>query len=142
NDVKYEEGELKAIGYRKGVQVMQEKMETTGEPYAFKIETDKTALQSDNRDVVHLTISVVDKNGLPVPNANTTFNLKLSGDAKLLGIDNGDPLFVGDFKQTDNRVLFNGLALAILQSTRKQGVVDVEVSGENIRTATVKLQVE
>lgn len=142
NDVKYEKGELQAIGYREGVQVVQKKVETTGEPYTFKIETDKSILQSDNQDVVHLTISVVDKNGLPVPNANTTFNLKLSGNAKLLGIDNGDPLFVGDFKQTGNRTLFNGLALAILQSTRKKGVVEVEVSGGNIRTASVKIMVE
>lgn len=139
NDVKYEKGTLLAVGYRNGNKIMEEKVETTGEPYAFKIDVDKSKLLSDNRDVVHLTISVVDKKGLPVPNANTQFNLKVNGDVKLLGIDNGDPLFIGNFKQTFKRNLFNGLALAILQSTGNKGEIMIEVDGENILPSIVEV---
>lgn len=141
NDVKYERGTLKAVGYRKGIKIMEEKIQTTSEAYAFKINVDKDYLRCDNRDIAHLTISVVDKNELSVPTANTEFNIKITGDVKLLGIDNGDPLFVGDFKQSTKRNLFNGLALAILQSTRNKGKIKIEVSGENMLRDIIEIDV-
>jgi len=141
-DVRYESGELKAIGYRNKMKVMEKVVRTTDEPYAFKIEADKVSLKNDNRDVAHLTISVVDKDGLSVPDANVEFNLKYTGDIKLLGIDNGDPLYVGNFKQTTERKLFNGLALAILQSSKRRGIVEIEISGENIKAAKLKMLIE
>lgn len=132
NDVRYEPGILKAIGYRKGKKVIEKEVVTTGKPYAFSIESDVKTIRANNQDVVHFIISVKDDQGYPVPDANTAFNVEVSG-GRLLGIDNGDPKYVGSFMGTKHRTLFNGLALVIVQSTSKKENIKINISSESIK---------
>lgn len=112
---------LKAVGYRKEKKVIEKEVLTTGKPSAFSIEADVETTRANNRGVVHFTISVKDGQGRIVPDANTAFNVEVSG-GRLLGIDNGDPKYVGSFMETRQRTLFNGLALVIVQATAKRKI--------------------
>lgn len=131
-DVRYQSGELKAIGYKNGKKVMETRKVTTGESIRFKIEPDRNTLVANGSDVVHLRISALDEKGMEVPTSDERFKITISGPAKLLALDNGDPLFRGAF-QSSEIDLFNGLALAIIQSGKEKGTITVTIEGDNIK---------
>jgi beta-galactosidase len=107
---------------------------TTGEGYSLKAEADKNNMSTNGTDVVHLKISVVDKNNIEVPTSNEKFKITIKGPAKLLSVDNGDPAFKGNFQSTEGS-LFNGLALAVIQSQKEKGTISILIEGTNINKA-------
>ncbi len=60
-----------------------------------------------------------------MPTANNLIAFNISGAGKLIGVGNGDPICHQSDKEP-TRYLFNGLAQAILQSTRQAGEIHVE----------------
>jgi beta-galactosidase len=141
-NVSYQPGEIKAIGYKNGKQIMDTRLVTTEESIRFKIEADRSSMAANGTDVVHLRISAVDRNNIEVPTADEKFRITIEGPAKLLALDNGDPLFNGNF-QSSEISLFNGLALAIIQSGKEKGKVKVIIEGENIKkTETITVLTE
>lgn len=133
-NVKYQPGELKAIGFKAGKKVAEEIINTTAEPVRFKIITDKKSVKANGRDVLHLVVSALDKNNRAVPVANDKFTITVKGPAKLLSLDNGDPLFKGSFQSSSNK-LFNGLALGIIQSTKTKGSIIITVDNGLIKSS-------
>jgi beta-galactosidase len=64
--------------------------------------------------------------------------LSVQGPARLIGVDNGNPVSHESFKS--NRVkAFNGLCLGIVQSTRSAGAIRIVVSGDGLRPAEIDL---
>lgn len=135
-NVKYQPGELKAIGYKNGRQVIETLKVTTGEGYSFKASADKNKMAANGTDVVHLKIFVTDKNNLEVPTPNEKFKITIKGTAKLLALDNGDPAFKGNFQSTEGS-LFNGLALAVVQSTKEKGTITIIIEGTGINKSEI-----
>ncbi len=138
-EVKYRPGELRAIGYRGGRKVMETTVETTSEPVAVKIAADRRTISADGYDVVHFTVSTVDEKGRHVPTAQNALDYTLEG-GKLLGIDNGDPQYVGSFTRTRDRRLFNGLALVIVQADDKSGKIELKVRGQGLKPASESVE--
>ncbi|WP_294081982.1 DUF4982 domain-containing protein [Proteiniphilum sp. UBA5384] len=139
-DITYEPGVLKAVGYRNGKKIAEKEVVTAGEPAAFSIESDVETIRANNRDVAHFTVRVKDEEGRTVPNANTAFNVEVSG-GRLLGIDNGDPKYVGSFMETRQRTLFNGLALVIVQATGEKEDIKINITSDNIKGDELKVNV-
>ncbi len=135
-NVKYQPGELKAIGYKNGRQVIETLKVTTGEGYSFKASADKNKMAANGTDVVHLKIFITDKNNLEVPTSNEKFKITIKGTAKLLALDNGDPAFKGNFQSTEGS-LFNGLALAVVQSTKEKGTITIIIEGTGINKSEI-----
>ena len=123
--VKYEPGVLEARGTKDGKVVMVEKWETTGDPVAIRLKTDRTEINADGEDVAVLTVEVLDKEGRAIPTAHNLISFKVTGDGALIGVGNGDPNCQESDKEP-KRSLFNGLAQVIVQSTRAAGTITVE----------------
>ena len=104
------------------------------------LEADKPRLESDGADVVHITVSTLDSNGRFVPDAQNALDYHVEG-GKLLGIDNGDPQYVGNYKHTEGRTLFNGLSLIIIQSDPDDPFIEVTVTGDNLKTGKIKIKI-
>ncbi|MGE4587681.1 MAG: glycoside hydrolase family 2 TIM barrel-domain containing protein, partial [Mangrovibacterium sp.] len=137
-DVPYEPGELKAVGKINGDIVCTETVKTAGEPAALRLTSDKETLRANGQDVVHLTVEIVDSNGVVVPDANNEIHFTVNGEARLIGVENGNSLDHSPPKATVKKA-FNGLILGIVQATRKAGAVSVEVSSPGIKGAAVKM---
>ena len=137
-DVPYEPGTLKAVGKINGEIVCTETVSTAGEPAALRITADKDALRANGRDVVHLTVEIVDSNGVVVPDANNEIHFTVNGEARLIGVENGNSLDHTPPKATVKKA-FNGLILGIVQATQKSGKISVEVSSRGIEGAAVKM---
>jgi len=138
-DVPYEPGELKAVGYnRDGVVVSMANVRTAGAPAALELAVDRSALTADARDVAHITVRALDAHGVLAPLADNQITFELSGPAKLIGVDNGDPASHESY-QSNTRALFHGMALALVQSIPTAGSVHVTARAKGLREASVEI---
>jgi beta-galactosidase len=133
--VNYEPGTLQAIGYRNGRKLMTE-VETSDKPNTVVVTPYKTTMLADGKDVAVLNISVIDKNGVEVPDANNLIHFSLQGDAKIIGVGNGDPSSHEQDKFDDTvaqRHLFNGKCQVIVQSGNTKSLIHFEAKGDSIQ---------
>ena len=137
-DIPYEPGVLKAIGKRAGKVVCQQEILTSKEPFKIALIPDRYTILANGRDVVHLTIQILDKDGIFVPTSDDLINFKVNGEGEIIGVGNGNPFSHEDFK-ANNRKAFNGLCLVIVQSTLVPGEIQVEASSPSLQSASISL---
>lgn len=127
--VKYQPGAIEARGSKDGKVVLTEKRETTGPTVAIRLTADRTEIDADGEDLVFLKVEALDKEGRAVPTADNLLSFKVSGEGALIGVGNGDPNCQESDKEP-KRSLFNGLAQAIVQSTKRPGEIHIEAVKE------------
>jgi beta-galactosidase len=137
-DVPYEPGTLKAVGSKGGKTAVEVEVSTTGDPAAIQLSVDRDAIRADRRDVAHVTVKVVDAQGRVHPEADNEIAFDLQGEARLIGLDNGDMSNQEDFKGKRRKV-FHGLGLAMLQSTANAGQIRLAASSPGLQSATVTI---
>ena len=135
-DVPYEAGTLKAVGIKDGRIVSTVEVSTTGEPAEIGLSADEQVIAADRRDVAHLTVQILDDRGRVVPLADNEVTFEIEGEGTLIGVDNGNPYSHEDYR-SNRRKAFNGLCLAIVQSTGKPGQVRVTATSASLKAATV-----
>ena len=136
-DVPYEPGTLKVVG-KKGGQIITEEVRTTSEPYAIRLSTDRKNFKANAQDIVNIRVEVVDEKGLVVPTANNVIEFKVEGEGVLIGTDNGNPQDKTQMK-SKQRAAYNGLALAIVQSTEKGGNINLTAVSEGLKDAVLQV---
>ena len=140
-DVPFEPGVLRVIGRQNGQIVAQEEIRTAGTPATIALKLDKTTLESATRGVAQIEVRVLDANGILVPNASNTITFDVQGPAKIIGVDNGDPISHDSYK-ANHRPVFNGMALITLQAAKTPGRVTLTAKAESLQAATVELEVQ
>ena len=136
----YKKGVLKALAYDEDGKVIAKDIKSSFEdPIRIKLEANKTILKANGKDLAFISISTEDENGNFVANAKNRMQVKVSGPARLIGLDNGDST---DFEQykTNSRRLFSGRLLAIIAPTYETGEIKVEVESKNLEKAELKLE--
>ena len=140
--VRYEAGAIEARGWKDGKLVLTERRETTGPIAALRLTADRTAIRSDGEDVVVLTVDALDSAGRALPTADNMISFKVTGEGALIGVGNGDPNCHESDKEP-RRSLYNGLAQAIVQSTRTPGTITIEAStvvrGSTVAPAKIEI---
>ncbi len=140
-DVKYEPGVLKALGYKKG-KMLESKIETTDAPAEVVITPYKTTTLANGGDVTIINVHVIDRAGREVPDAENLIKFSLQGDAKIIGVGNGDPSSHEPDKCLDGaweRHLFNGKCQVIVQAGRTPGIVKFEAKSTGLWTASTDI---
>lgn len=135
--VKYEKGEVKAIGRNAGKIVAEHVVKTADSPYRIIVEADKDTLKADGFDLSYLKVKVVDKNNLVVPTATNKITFKVSGAGINAGVGNGD-IRSSELWQADSRSVYNGECQLIIRSGRSKGKIVVEATSPGLKG--VKLQ--
>jgi beta-galactosidase len=137
-DIPYTPGTVKAIGKKLGQVIKSAEISTTGQAAAIRLSVDAKTIKANRLDVVHVAAEVIDSEGRIVPIAENDINFELQGEAKIIGVDNGNPISHESFK-ANNRKAFNGRCLVILQSTDKPGKVTLRASSGTLQGSTVEL---
>ena len=138
--VPYEEGELTAVAYDKeGRSIATARRRSFGNSKRLVIKPEKETLIADGKDLLFLEIGAQDEQGRPVENACDRVQVRVTGGARLVGLDNGDSTDEDSYKGVSKR-MFNGKLLAILQSNpvqegREPEPVIVEVSAMGLTGA-------
>jgi beta-galactosidase len=140
--VAYEAGKLEAIAYKKGRKLIA-KVETSGDAYEVVVTPYKTTMLADGKDVAIINISVVDRQGREVPDANNLIRFAYKGDANIIGVGNGDPSSHEPDKYFNDtawqRNLFNGKCQVIVQAGSKIDVIKFEAKSEGLRTGSTDI---
>lgn len=128
-NVVYEKGDLTAKGFRNGEIIMEKIIQTAGDPYKI----DVRAYNEAAGDTMIFNISILDKNGRLVPDADNKLSFEITGGI-LLGTGNGNP---GDHdsEKTNERRAFNGLCQVLARADRESGAVRITVKSDGLNNA-------
>jgi len=137
--VPYHPGVLLAKGYRDGKVILMDKVATTGQPAALRLEPYVTSFKADGEDQVPVAVSVVDAQGRVVPTASNLVLFSVSGPAVIDGVGNGDPSCHEPDKAT-KRSAFNGYCMAVLRAGEKTGAVTLTARSKGLKPATILLK--
>ena len=139
--VNYEPGVLEAVAYKKGKKLTT-KVETTGPATEVVITPYKTTVLADGKDATVINVSVVDREGHEVPDADNSIKFFISGDAKIIGVGNGDPSSHEPDKCADGawqRSLFNGKCQVIIQAGTKPDLIKFEAKAAGLWTGSTDI---
>ncbi|WP_445453909.1 beta-galactosidase GalA [Flavobacterium sp. 25HG05S-40] len=140
-NVIYEPGTLEAVAYKKGKKITS-KVATTGQASKIVLSPDKTTIIADGKDANVINISFVDIEGREVPDANNTVYFTISGDAKIIGVGNGDPSSHEPDQCRDGawqRSAFNGKCQVIIQAGKTSGTIKLEAKANGLVSASTIL---
>ncbi|MDB4335140.1 DUF4982 domain-containing protein, partial [bacterium] len=141
DDVKYEAGELRVVGYRDGEAIAESVMKTAGEPAVIRIEADRDNLLSNNNDIAFVTVGVYDKEGNLCPKANNQIQFEVSGAGRFKAVGNGDPTSLESFVQP-TRKLFNGKAMLLVESGALSGEIFVKAFADGLKSDDIIILVK
>lgn len=125
-DVPYRRGKLTVKGYTEGSKVADYSIQSSRRPFAIKAKADKTKGLKPG-DVIHVEISIVDKDEVSVVLADNLVKLSISGPAKLLGLESGEGNVADNFRDNKQRCM-NGRLLGYLKMT---GAGEVRIKAES-----------
>lgn len=126
-NVKYEPGELKVVAYdAQGNAAAETSVKTAGAVKALKLEADRTVLNKGVDDLAYITVSLVDKNGTELPQADDRIDVEVSGTGSFQGICNGDATSLEVFTKPTMK-LFSGKLVVTVKAGDKKGTIRVVV---------------
>jgi beta-galactosidase len=137
--IKYAPGTLKAVGYKKGKEIITSVVKTAGSPTKIILEVDRNKISADGRDLSFVTVKVLDKNNTMVPYANNLINFKILGEGKIVGVGNGSETSHESFK-ANFRKAFNGMCLVVIQSSEKAGEITFKASSDGLESASIEIE--
>lgn len=133
-------GKVIAIARNNGKEVARHQLETTGKATALKMVMENPDdWKADGMDLQYVKVYAVDSKGQVVPTTEGEVTFEVSGEAKLIAVDNGDhytdELFSGNTKK-----LHKGFVMAILRSNQTGGEVKIKASCKGLKSVTGKVK--
>ena len=98
-------------------------------------------LKADGEDLCYVNVSLVDKDGNPVPVDSRLVKVKVTGAGSFKAISNGDPTCLEPFQQPQMH-LFSGQLTVLVQAASQPGDITMEVSGKGVKKAIMKIKTE
>jgi beta-galactosidase len=107
--VKFEPGEVKAVSRKDGKVVCEQVINTAGAPDHIRLTVDY-----QGKETTFIAVEVVDKDGNLCPWAEDQITFSVSGDARIIGTDNGCQTSMEHFKAPQRKAFF-GKCLVVVQ---------------------------
>ena len=142
NNVKYEPGEVKVVVYDANDNKVGEKtMRTAGKPAQMKLDVwtqhDEAVLNADHEDLAFVTVSLTDKQGTLIPDADDQLDFEVTGAGSFEAVCNGDATSLESFKQPTMK-LFHGQLVVVVRSAKQAGKLTLTVKDKQ-RKLTKKI---
>lgn len=140
--VPYEAGEIEVVAYDERGRVAEKaRRVTAGEAVALRLEVNHPTIEAHTEELVFVTVSAVDANGVEVPNENRRVDFSVEGKGYFRAVANGDPTSLESF-QEPHMHLFSGKLCAIVQSNGERGRIEFEASSEGLKSARVTIKAQ
>ncbi|MFA6831117.1 MAG: sugar-binding domain-containing protein [Bacteroidaceae bacterium] len=137
-DVPYVAGTLEIRGYNKGELAVTEMIQSSGLSYSIEASLDRTT-NIKAKDCLHLQIRILDKEGRFVPLADNQITCKLSGQAKLLGLESGESNAADNYRDAIQRCK-NGKLLGYIQPTADSGEISIYLTSPLLQSKKIVLK--
>ncbi len=140
NDVRYEPGELTVVAYdSEGNKAMQKSVRTAGEPYALELIPARESITADGKDLLYVTVRIVDRDGHLCPLDSRKVHFDVSGAGEFRAVANGDPTCLELFHEPEMSA-FGGMLTVIVQSKDKAGRITLKASADGLRDGVLKIK--
>jgi beta-galactosidase len=139
--VPFTEGTLKAIGKKNEKEILVEEIKTAGKPAKIFLEADRNIMTADGVDLSFVTVKIFDKNNNVVPYADNLINFNITGEGKIIGVDNGCQTNLQSFKEKYVNA-FNGKCLVVIQSTEKSGTIKLTATSDNLSKTEIIIKTQ
>jgi hypothetical protein len=143
----YERGELVARAYDSDDDITAVgRIASFWDASVLKADYSDEPLRANGRDLKYIAIYAYDENsenpegGEFVANANNRVTVEVSGAARLVSFDNGDPCD-HDSVKSDNRRLYGGRAMAVIQTSLEPGKAHAEISSSGLKEVLLEFDV-
>lgn len=131
-DVDWEAGEITAIAYKDGKEVMRHTRKSATEADRLKMSVDRSILKADGYDLAYIAVECLDADDNLVSAATNQLYIDIEGAGELMGVDNGNPQG-GESLKGSKIKLYNGRALIIVRTLRDiPGSIRVKVRGDGV----------
>ena len=142
NNVIYQSGEIKVVGYDMCDRpVMEKVIKTAGAPHHIELECDRNVIAADGDDLCYITATIVDKNGTPcMKDQRLTF--EVSDNVEFLTTDAGDQRETESFYRPDKTTLGSKLVACVRSIKDVTGEITVTCSGEDLISGSIKIKAE
>ncbi|KXX70942.1 glycoside hydrolase family 2 TIM barrel-domain containing protein [Flammeovirga sp. SJP92] len=127
--VDFKKGKLVAKGKRNGAQISTS-LQTADTPVSIQLTSDRSAMTSNDTDVVKLVAQLVDKKGKEVKYTEEEVTFEIEGLHRFLGTDAGDTRKIINYKSHTVETV-NGKCLMMLQATDQPSKVKVTAYSKN-----------
>jgi beta-galactosidase len=136
--IPWEPGRLEARGTCGGEE-LRSVVETAGEAAGIRLSADRELITADRMDLSFVTVEIVDSQGRVVPRADNRVHFLVEGEGRLEAVDNGLQTSMESFR-ADSRKAFNGLCLAIVRSSGKEGGITLTARSEGLEPAVLEIK--
>ncbi|MCR5819812.1 MAG: DUF4982 domain-containing protein [Bacteroidaceae bacterium] len=139
NEVKYEPGELKVVVYDgQGKKAGEQVVRTAGKPSQLKLDvwtqqsdgSNTPTLYADGQDLAFITVSLTDKQGTLIPDADDQLAFEVTGAGSFEAVCNGDATSLESFVKPTMK-LFSGQLVMVVRSSKEAGTIKVKVTDKN-----------
>ena len=140
--IEYQPGTLVAKSFDDGKQTGSSTLSTAGKPSAIRLKADRKMIKADPNDLSFIDVEVVDSNGNVVPSASgLEINFKISGDATIAAVGNGNPSDMSSFQQHHKQV-YQGKAQAIVRPIGTTGTATLTASAEGLKGTEIQIVIQ
>lgn len=127
-EVCYEPGTLKAVTRKNGIVIAETKRQTTKDPYRLVLTLENPQVKSRCKEAAIYTVSVEDRNGNRIPDAETCFQIIRCKGLKFIVAGNGDVKDQADRRETNGRC-YEGKAQILLEVLEEETELAIEAEG-------------
>ena len=132
DDVTYQPGTVEVVVYKYGKEWARDRVRTAGKASGLAASVDFAG-----EELTYITVDVLDKAGIPVPDADNLLSFTVQGPAIIIGTDAGDPTSHVPFYSTQLPA-FHGKASAIVRRTG-EGPVKLVCKSKGLKSAIITL---
>jgi beta-galactosidase len=142
-EVPFKPGELKSAGYISKRVVTTDRIRTASAAEILTLESYRKQITSEIEDAVIVEISIKDKNGVRVPDAENEITLEMEGPGELLGSDNGNQFDPEGIKYTSKNHCraFEGRMTAIVRATGNKGTIKLKATAAGLTPCEISFAV-
>ena len=139
--IEYHKGEIKAVAYdSEGNIVTEEIKKSFGDPAKIILRPES----EDYGNLFFIQIMTVDKDGTLVENARNYITFNVSGEAELVGMDNGDSTDYDEYKpsngKTHTRKLFSNRLIAIVRAKNIKSSFEITAASKNLPNISLRYE--
>lgn len=134
--IPYEKGTLKAVARNNGKLVAEQQLKTAGKANKIVVTADKSSLKNSWDDVVYVTATITDENGIALSNADEKIDFEIEGAGVIAAVDNGDLASVEPY-QAKSRRTYEGRCIALIKASANEGRIIVKANAENLKGGSV-----
>ena len=140
--IEYHSGTLVAKSFDDGKQTGSSTLSTTGKPFAIRLKADRKMIKADPNDLSFIDVEVVDNKGDIVPSVDgLEINFKLTGNATIAAVGNGNPSDMSSFQQHHKQV-YQGKAQAIVRPTGMTGTATLTASADGLKGSEIQIVIK